>query len=182
MVRIASRTEHAPRYKLPDVTSSIHIPIKQFLQFETCPADWRHFDLYLFRDEQVVFYVGQSHLAFGRVWQHIYDAFKGRSVVGRFILINWPASMNFSIELLSSQDEYFAGVNHNLNAAERLLIEQQAPCFNDAANPRPSTLPAHYAPITAKPIYSRSLKKLIHEAARSLRAEEQKRLNAQGWS
>jgi hypothetical protein len=163
------------------MNSAICSSIKQFIQFNTCPADWRHFDLYLFRDERVVFYVGQSYLAFDRVWQHILDGFKGRSTVGRFILVNWPVSMNFSIELLSSRDERFAGVRNDQNAAEKLLITQYTPCFNEAANPHPSPLPAYYAPTTAKPIHSRSLKKMIHEAERSIKSEEQKRLSVQGW-
>ncbi|MFZ6027407.1 MAG: hypothetical protein ACOYYS_06800 [Chloroflexota bacterium] len=120
--------------------------------------------------------MGQSQLAFGRVWRHIHDGFKGRSVVGRFILCNWPASMRFTIEFFSSQDALFAEAAHELSAAERLLIEKHTPCFNDVGNPYPSILPEHYAPVTARPVCSRSLKKLIHEAAHSLRAEEQKRL------
>ena len=46
---------------------SIVIPLKRFLLLEECPPDWKRFDLYLFRDESVAFYVGQSHLAFARV-------------------------------------------------------------------------------------------------------------------
>ena len=39
------------------------ISLKRFLLIQQCPADWKGLDLYLFRDEAVVFYVGQSHLA-----------------------------------------------------------------------------------------------------------------------
>lgn len=38
------------------------ISLKRFLLMEQCPADWKGLDLYLFRDETVVFYVGQSNL------------------------------------------------------------------------------------------------------------------------
>ena len=38
----------------------ISISLKRFLLIEQCPEDWKVFDLYLFRDEEVVFYVGQS--------------------------------------------------------------------------------------------------------------------------
>ena len=34
---------------------------------------------------EVVFYVGQSYLAFGRVWEHLLSGFKGHSIMGRFI-------------------------------------------------------------------------------------------------
>ncbi len=148
--------------------------LKRFLITAACPPEWRAFDLYLLRDDEVVFYVGQSYLAYDRVWQHITDGYKARSLVGRFVLCNWPKSMNFTIELWSSQADRFATVHHDLNAAERALIEQYAPCFNDALNQQPTPLPDRYAPPTAPRRCSRSLNKLIHEAERAVRAEERK--------
>ena len=153
----------------------IILPLKRFLIIEACPPDWRSFDLYLFRDDEVVFYVGQSYLAYDRVWQHIYDGYKARSVVGRFVLANWPTSLRFTIELWSSQADRFAIVDHDLNAAERLLIEQYAPCFNEALNRRPTPLPDRYAPPSAPLRCSRSPSKLIHEAARAVQADERAR-------
>jgi hypothetical protein len=152
----------------------IALPLKRFLVVAACPPDWRSFDLYLFRDDEVVFYVGQSHLAYDRVWQHITDGYKARSVVGRFVLCNWPGSMRFTIELWSSQAERFAEVDHDLNAAERLLIEQYAPCFNEALNRRPTPLPEQYAPPSAPIRCSRSPNKLIREAERAVQADERK--------
>lgn len=131
-------------------------------------------DLYLIRDEEVVFYVGQSHLAFERVWEHIRNGFKGRSVIGRFVLCNWPASLKFRIELMSSQSLRFAGVDHDLNAAERHLIQQLSPCFNEVLNRRPSPVPNRYVMPNSKLLCSRSLKKLIYEAERMVRAEERR--------
>ncbi len=150
------------------------LALKRFLIVAECPPEWRAFDLYLFRAAEVVFYVGQSYLAYERVWQHIYDGYKARSVVGRFILCNWPKSMNFTIELWSSQADRFAAVQHDLNAAERLLIQQYAPCFNDALNQRPTPLPDGYAPLNAPLRCSRSPNKLIHEAERAVRMDERK--------
>ena len=141
---------------------------------DTCPPEWRSLDLYLFRDEDVVFYVGQSYLAFERVWDHLRNGFKGRSTVGRFILCNWPISLRFSIELMSSQSARFANIDHDLNAAERDLIVELAPCFNDALNSQPTLLPARYATPNSKPLCSRSLNKLIHEAERAVRAEDKR--------
>ena len=46
---------------------AISISLKRFLLLEDCPAEWRGLDLYIFRDEAVTFYVGQSQFAFGRV-------------------------------------------------------------------------------------------------------------------
>lgn len=152
----------------------ITLPLKRFMLLEACPPAWRSLDLYLFRDDEVVFYVGQSHRAFERVWDHVRNGFKGRSVVGRFVLNNWPVSLRFTIELLSSQLPRFVNGAHDLNAAERSLIEQFAPCFNDMLNSRPTALPARYVPPTARPRCSRSLKKLIHEAERAVQADERR--------
>src|SRR5512138_1357074 len=117
---------------------SISISLKRFLLIEQCPPVWKDFDLYLFRDEAVVFYVGQSRLAFQRVWDHLLGGFHGHSIPGRFVWANWPVSMKFTIELMASGSEQFAEVNHDLNAAERELIERWSPCFNISLNNMPT--------------------------------------------
>jgi hypothetical protein len=152
----------------------VAISLKRFLLIEQCPADWKHLDLYLFRDETVVFYVGQSYLAFARVWKHLIGGFKGHSIVGRFIWCNWPKSMNFTIELLSSQCEQFGSVGNDLTAAEQQLIQQWSPCFNVSQNQGPTPVPPLYLPPNAKPRFIRSLNKLRHEAERAVQAEERK--------
>jgi len=148
----------------------ISLPLKRFLLIEQCPEAWKPLDLYLFRDEEVVFYVGQSHLAFARVWKHLLAGFKGHSIVGRFVWGNWPVSMKFSIELLSSQSEQFAGLGKDLDAAERALIEQYTPCFNVSLNRQPTALPCAYRPPNAR-LRCGGLNKLIHQAERVVRAE-----------
>jgi hypothetical protein len=159
----------------PNATQ-IATTVKEFLITEQrCPVEWRPFDLYLFRDDEVVFYVGQSQVAFDRVWRHLLDGFKGRSAVGRFILCNWPVSMKFTIELLTSRASPFDPVDHNLNSAEHLLIEQFAPCFNIALNGQPTPLPARYAPPGATIRCSRSLVKLIHQANIAVQADSRRR-------
>jgi hypothetical protein len=130
-------------------------------------------DLYLFRDEAVVFYVGQSHLAFARVWDHLLGGFKGHSIIGRFVWCNWPVSMRFTIELLSSGCEQFNSLDHDLSAAERSLIQQWSPCFNVSLNRQPTSIPHPYLPPNARLRCSRSLKKLIYQAERAVRAEDQ---------
>jgi hypothetical protein len=156
----------------PVNSSDIAIPVKRFMLTEQCPPAWRLMDLYVFRDEEVVFYVGQSYLAFDRVWEHLRNGFKGRSVIGRFILCNWPTSLRFMIELMSSKSERFAVVENDLDKAERYLIQQWAPCFNEALNTQPTPCPDRYACPNAKLRCSRSLNKLIHEAARAVKADD----------
>jgi hypothetical protein len=150
------------------------IPLKRFLLIQQCPADWKGLDLYLFRDEAVVFYVGQSHLAFARVWEHLLSGFKGHSIMGRFVWCNWPTSMKFTIELLGSQFEQFDMIGNDMNAAERFLIQQFSPCFNVSQNSQPTPLPQMYLPPNAPFRRRRSLNMLIHEAERAVRSEDTK--------
>ena len=150
------------------------MPLKRFLLVKECPASWKDLDLYLFRDEDVVFYVGQSHLAFARVWEHLLSGFKGHSIVGRFVWVNWPKSMSFTIELMSSQSERFDDVGNGLNDSERLLIQRWSPCFNISQNDQPTTLPVSYLPANAPFRRRRSLNALIHEAERTVKADDAK--------
>ncbi len=150
------------------------ISLKRFLLIEQCPAEWKNLDLYLFRDEAVVFYVGQSQLAFARVWEHLLGGFKGRSIIGRFAWCNWPKSMSFTVELLSSQSEQFNVVGHELSASERLLIQHWSPCFNISQNSQPTVVPNSYLPPNAPFRRRRSLNALIYEAERAVKAEETK--------
>jgi hypothetical protein len=153
----------------------IAVSLKEFLLTEQhCPPEWRAYNLYLCRDDEIVFYVGQSYVAFDRVWQHILDGFKGRSMIGRFILCNWPTSMRFTIELHDSRSADFPDVGNDLNTAERALIERHAPCFNEMLNRCPTALPARYAPPGPTIRCSRSLGKLIGEARYAVRADRRK--------
>lgn len=155
-------------------SENIAIPLKRFLLVQQCPASWKGLDLYLFRDKSVAFYAGQSHLAFERVWEHLLKGFKGHSIVGRFIWCNWPRSMGFTIEMLSSRSERFEEVKNDLNVAERLLIQQWSPCFNISQNGQPTLLPDSYLPPNAPFRRRRSLSMLIHEAERAVRADDTK--------
>jgi hypothetical protein len=154
---------------------NIAISLKRFLLVEQCPADWKKLDLYLFRDDAVAFYVGQSQLAFARVWDHLLGGFHGHSIVGRFVWCNWPVSMNFTIELLSSQSLQFAGLGNDLNAAERELIRRWSPCFNVSLNSQPSPVPPAYLAYNARMRCSRSLIRLAHQARRAIQAEDRAR-------
>lgn len=159
---------------LADDALHVVLPLKKFLTIELCPPEWRALDLYVFRDDAVTFYVGQSFCAFERVWNHLYGGYKGRSGVGRFVLVNWPVSMRFTIELLSSKARQFEGVQHDLNAAELALITQAAPCFNAVLNRTPTPLPECYRPPSAPIRCSRNLNHLIRDAGYVLQAEVKK--------
>lgn len=157
-------------------SENISIPLKRFLLIQECPTSWKSLDLYLFRDEEVVFYVGQSHLAFARVWEHLLSGFKGHSMVGRFIWVNWPKSMNFTIELMSSKSEQFIDVQNDLSASERVLIQKYSPCFNVSLNQQPTPIPSSYLPANAPFRRRQSFTTLLYQAERAVKAED-----AENW-
>jgi hypothetical protein len=154
---------------------AIFLSLKRFLLLGECPPDWQKLDLYLFRDENVVFYVGQSHFAFARVWEHLLGGFHGHSIVGRFVWCNWPVSMNFTIELMSSKSAQFGALGNDVSAAERELIRRGSPCFNVSQNSQPSPVPPLYLPYNAQMRCSRSLTRLVHQARRAAQAEDRAR-------
>jgi hypothetical protein len=154
---------------------AIAVPLKEFLTVTRCPSGWRRHDLYLIRDDEVVFYVGRSDNAFGRVWEHLHGGFKGRSTVGRFILLNWPRSMRFTIELQSSASPRFASVGNDPDAAEQCLIERLCPCFNEVLNDQPTPLPNGYAPPDARVRHPKSLKRMMREASHAVQLERDRK-------
>ena len=157
----------------PSPFEPITLSLKEFLQIESCPPQWKHYDLYIIRDDQVAFYVGQSYVAFERVWNHIKNGYKGRSVIGRFILSNWPAAMKFTIELHCSGQARFAEVQYDLNQAEQVLIEERKPCFNCVLNNQPAHLPECYIPPEVR-VRVHRLHRMIREASYVLQAEQKK--------
>lgn len=152
----------------------VTINFKYFLQLETCPPEWQQYDLYRVHDDTVTFYVGQSYNAYERVWNHIRSGYKGRSVVGRFIITNWPAAMRFTVELSCSRHADFACVEHDLNRAEQSLIERYSPCFNAVLNRQPAALPSGYIPPEVNQRVH-GLHRLIREASYVIQAEQKKK-------
>lgn len=157
------------------MTRHVRLKVKQFILLEECPEEWKKLDLYVIRDENLVFYVGQSYAAFQRVWDHIRNGYKWRSDVGRFILCNWPKSMNYEIELLSSSSPEFDAVGNDLLKAEELLIKKYKPCFNVSQNDSPSPMPEVYLPPGSAIRCSRSIKRLQYQAEQSIRNDERKK-------
>jgi hypothetical protein len=114
------------------------------------PPEVAWHDLYLFRDGDVVLYVGRSspqitgfkveNGAWNRVWGHLRGGFTGHSAIGELIRVSWPRSMDFGVEFVHSDSEFFAGRGN----AEKYLIEHLRPCLNEAMNQEPAPLPSCY--------------------------------------
>jgi hypothetical protein len=102
-------------------------------------ADYR---LYLMRDGETVFYVGQSRNPHNRFLSHLgMDGRSSPSEIGRFIRKNASASDAWLFEQYTLEE---AGDHSSSDAAERALIARYRPCFNTMANPDRSPLPARY--------------------------------------
>jgi hypothetical protein len=155
-------------------TDRISLPVKEFLIIEQCPSELERFDLYRFYEPSTdesgaIFYVGQSENAFRRVRRHVEHGFKGRSLVGKSIRVNWPRSMNLVLELLDSRafdsayKEKDDPASHR-TAVERHLIETLHPCFNSTWNPQPTPVPPGYRPPDADVPYPRHMGRMLREA------------------
>jgi len=153
----------------------VALSLARFLITSDLPDGWAHYDLYIIRDDDVAFYVGQSDLAFRRVWAHLEGGFKGRSTVGRFVLLNWPAALQFTVALLSSAAEQFAPLGDTRDAAEQHLLETLAPCFNAALNRAPTPLPRRYTPPDARVRHPRSLRRMIADAEHAVHLADGRR-------
>jgi hypothetical protein len=156
-------------------SASVAIPLRRFLTMAESPAGWPRYDLYVIRDDALVFYVGRSYNAFERVWEHLRGSFKGRSAVGRFVLVNWPQALRFTVELFSSASGRFEGVGNDPEAAEAALIAELAPCLNEALNRDPTPLPAGYHPPDAKVKHPRSLRRMMVDAEKAVHWESRRR-------
>jgi hypothetical protein len=143
---------------------AVSLPLRRFLTLTACPQEWKSFDLYVFQDERQAFYVGQSYCAYERVWEHLKGGPHGHSIVGRFLLANWPRSGRFTVMLLSSLSPQFAAVGNNLDAAERQLIEELTPCYNVALNQQPAVLPDGYLPPNTPLRGWKNFRRMLREA------------------
>ena len=148
----------------------VQLPIKEFLLVRVLPLEWKPMDLYLIREGDVVFYVGQSACAFRRVWQHILAGPHGHSLVGRFVIVNWPRSAAWTVELLRSDSPRFQETGFDRDLAEQLLIEAYTPCLNIALNRQAVPLPEGCLPANAPLLPFHRLKRMLRESGYLQRA------------
>jgi hypothetical protein len=111
--------------------------------------------IYLIRDGETIFYIGQSVSPLDRLQGHLgQDWHQQVSAVGRCIQKNAPDSDQWTIELYTLQDcgpfvqkhyECFGGLRmYDVSIAEQSMIQLFCPCLNDRHNPHPAPLPGQY--------------------------------------
>jgi hypothetical protein len=111
------------------------------------------YNLYLYRDGDVVFYIGQSGQPFERLREHLgqgernlYDP----DAIGQLILNNRPASLAWVVEVYSlAEMQGLHGIPVRLDkvaldSMERELIMQRRPCLNRTLNKNRTPLPLRY--------------------------------------
>ena len=124
-----------------------------------------HYHLYLVRDGEVVFYIGQASSIYDRLETHlgIGDWGKQASRLGRLVSGNLPESRDWVIELYSLEDceqltighmvdigvvwfneELYYNAGGGVDFAEQSLIALHHPCLNTTYNPDPNLLPERY--------------------------------------
>jgi hypothetical protein len=110
--------------------------------------------LYLVRDCDVVFYVGQSREPVNRLWSHLGRGWgawsqNSPSALGVLIADNLPAARSWQVEFLTPGEVSGLAVkgyasDWDIDKAERSLIKEHRPCLNVANNNNPSSLPERY--------------------------------------
>lgn len=101
--------------------------------------------LYIVKDSEVCFYVGQSKDVVNRLWEHLGQGERSYfpSTLGFFIKRNFPKSKDFNIVFLRP-DEVSKEWDHDVDSAEEDLIQDLNPCFNVTYNMNPKQLPKKY--------------------------------------
>ena len=100
--------------------------------------------LYVVRDGDTIFYVGQSKSIESRFLEHLGISARGwpayESQLGRLIRENAPESQHWQVELYSIKELEVDDVDF----AEEALINILRPCLNARYNDDPSVLPDRY--------------------------------------
>jgi len=104
-----------------------------------------HYRIYVIRDGETVFYVGQSHNPHNRLLEHMALSRTQPSLIGTFIRENAPASGAWVFEQYTLDDcSEVVGRCRDVDDAEEALIKLHRPYFNAAMNPYPLPLPMRY--------------------------------------
>ena len=117
--------------------------VEDILYKEFRHVDYEDCRIYVIRDDDLIFYIGQSKHIIRRLQEHMgLDIGFGikESNTGRFVNANLPKSREWQIDLLSLEDcktyTAFTLSADNVNFAENELISLLCPCLNQHLNRR----------------------------------------------
>jgi hypothetical protein len=109
--------------------------------------------LYIFRDGDLVFYVGRSAQPFERLQQHLGQSetwVTPPDMLGKLILNNLPESLDWNMDVITLKEiqEVYASKKvsfiPSIEIAEGEMIAHCKPCLNHTENRRPTPLPDRY--------------------------------------
>ncbi len=108
--------------------------------------------IYLYRDGEVIFYIGKSVQPFERLQEHLGQGEDKRcqsfpDQVGKLILNNQPVSLEWRVEIMSLEEIHAkqeSSIKIGIDDMEKELIMHFKPCLNDMYNRNPTPLPLHY--------------------------------------
>jgi len=125
--------------------------IKEALELDDLNDE--RYNIYLYRDSEVVLYIGQSSRPFERLREHLgqgdrnlYDP----DFVGQLMLNNRPASLTWEVQIATLAElQQLLNLpvridKVSLDSMERDLILLYKPCLNRTGNPHRTPLPARY--------------------------------------
>lgn len=122
--------------------------------WEKINPDCTTYLLYLVRDDETVFYIGQSYSPLDRLQSHMGLSWRGEqaSKLGICIQENAPDSDNWHVELYTLADaaiyveKYYGRALpiYDISIAEVSMIRVHRPCLNVTHNRDPLPLPAKY--------------------------------------
>ena len=144
------------------------LTVKEFLETDNINEPPDAF-IYLVRDGDIIFYVGQSRNLAQRISEHLGHGRKSASDLGELILGNMPDSENWIIEFHTIKDcsgkvkEHY-GIDYSqytlddfcrsemllktaIDFSEIVMINDCRPCLNVTYNANRTALPLKYIPI-----------------------------------
>jgi len=106
------------------------------------PPEHERANIYIFRDADVIFYVGSSPRGkvYNRVRAHIKTKSGGHSSLHYLVKNNMPDSLNWNIDLYRVKKTYVG----DILSCESAIIYRLCPVINQQFNPYPTPLPIRY--------------------------------------
>ena len=104
------------------------------------PPEHKHANIYIFRDEDVILYVGSSTNVYNRIRAHVGIREGGHFMLNTLVQDNLPGSRNWNIDLYMVNSTTFG----NLMRYEMQIIKRLCPIINKHGNPCPIPLPMRY--------------------------------------
>jgi len=113
------------------------------------PPEHERANIYIFRDADVIFYVGSSPRGkvYNRVRAHIKTKSGGHSSLHELVKNNMPDSLNWNIDLYRVKKTYIRdllGESASIIGIESNIIRRLRPVINQQFNPCPTPLPIRY--------------------------------------